>query len=49
MYSSVPDNNQQRVEIGGGVRVVGERGVDGNGERAKRYGAIARARRAPIG
>ena len=38
------DDDEQRVEIGRGVRVVGERGVDGNGKRAKGYGAIARAR-----
>ena len=38
------DDNQQRVEIGRGVRVVSERGVDGDGERAKGDGAIARTR-----
>ena len=43
------DDDEQRVEIGRGVRVVGERGVDGNGKRAKGYGAIARARRAKQG
>ena len=43
------DDDEQRVEIGRGVRVVGERGVDGNGKRAKRNGAIARARCAKQG